>query len=340
MRYCSAQMLDFGSYPTPVQRLGPLSTSATSLWIKRDDLTNPIYGGNKPRKLARLLSDAKSRGATRVVTVGAVGSHHVLATGIFGKIAGLRVDAALPRQPRTPHVLEPLRASLAQGVGLFPADSFTEAARLLESWMAAGAYYIPAGGSNHLGTLGIVDAAIELAEQVRRGELPEPDLIVVPLGSGGTVAGLVAGLARAGLASRVLAVTVVDPAHVFEQKTRALTKAMVEEAERSSVLERLEIERNFLGAGYGHATFESEHATREAAKVGLALDATYTAKAFAAALARVALGTARTILYWQTLSSAPMAPLLIGAPSENEIAPELRRLAYDGVKKDAGAEFE
>src|SRR6478609_3895286 len=106
-------MLDFGTYPTPVACLEQLSTAATTLGVKRDDLTNPVYGGSKVRKLGPLLEDAKSRGATTVVTIGAVGSHHVLATGVFGKRAGFSVEAVVLRQPQSPHVLETVRASIA-----------------------------------------------------------------------------------------------------------------------------------------------------------------------------------------------------------------------------------
>ncbi|MEO7033422.1 MAG: pyridoxal-phosphate dependent enzyme [Polyangiaceae bacterium] len=320
-------MLKLGTYPTPVARLDSLSTPTTSLWVKRDDLTNPLYGGNKVRKLGHLLADAQQRGATHVVTVGSVGSHHVLATGVFGKLAGMRVDAALLAQPRSAHVLETVRASVAQGVGLFAADSYTQAARRLQSWVAAGAYYIPAGGSNRIGTLGMVAAALELAEQVRSGELPEPDLIVVPLGSGGTVAGLLAGLATSGLCTRVLAVTVAEPPELFERQAGALAKTLVNETLRPHVLRRLEVERGHLGAGYGHATPQSAAATEKAAQAGIVLDPTYTAKAFAAALARVTRGSERHILYWQTLSSAPLAPLLVGAPLEHELDPDVLRLA-------------
>jgi 1-aminocyclopropane-1-carboxylate deaminase/D-cysteine desulfhydrase-like pyridoxal-dependent ACC family enzyme len=320
-------MLEIGVYTTPVERLASLSSAVSSLWIKRDDLSNPIYGGNKVRKLAHLLEDAKNRGATRIVTVGGVGSHHLLATGIFGKQLGHRVDAALLSQPQSPHVLETIRATAAQGVGLFPAGSYKEARRLLESWVADGAYYIPAGGSNRLGTLGIVTAGLELAAQVRAGDMPEPDLIVVPLGSGGTAAGLLAGLVQAGLTSRVLAVTIAQPPQLFASKARALAKTLIDGSTWPQVEARLEIETSYLGDGYGHASAVGAHATREAAKLGITLDDTYTAKAFAAALARVAQGREQTILYWQTLSSAPMAPLLLGAPEEQELGPAVRALA-------------
>jgi len=320
-------MLKLGTYPTPVERIHSLSTPGTALWIKRDDLTNPVYGGNKLRKLEHLLSEAREHNATQVVTVGSVGSHHVLATGIFGRLLGMRVTAALLAQPRTPHVLETLRASVAQGVELFPAQSYAQAMRSVQAWVAAGAYYIPAGGSSHVGTLGMVEAGLELAAQVRSGELPAPDLIVVPLGSGGTCAGLLAGIVTGGLQGRVLAVSVAEPHERFERHARALASALVPEALRPFILERLEVERGFLGAGYGHASEAGAHATQIAANAGILLDPTYTAKAFAAALARVTQGKERTILYWQTLSSASLAPLLTDALSAHELDPNLLRLA-------------
>jgi D-cysteine desulfhydrase len=321
-------MLDFGTYPTPVDCLERLSSAKTTLWVKRDDLTHRIYGGSKVRKLGALLEDAKCRGATKLVTVGAVGSHHVLATGVFARLAGLEVEAVVLPQPESPHVLETVRASIGQGVMLVPAESYAEARRQLAVRAAAGAYPIPAGGSNLLGTLGLVAAAAELAEQVRQGVLPEPDLIVVPLGSGGTAAGLSAGVLRAGLRSRVLAVAIADPVKVFLRRARVLANELVEQTSRSAVLERLELDRTYLGQGYGRPTLTSERAAREASRVGLALDHTYTAKAFAAALDRTARGGEQHVLFWHTLSSAPMAPLLIGAPREDELTSEVRRLAH------------
>ncbi|MGH7437038.1 MAG: pyridoxal-phosphate dependent enzyme, partial [Polyangiaceae bacterium] len=105
-----------GAYPTPVERLSPLSTDRSVLWVKRDDLTSPEYGGNKVRKLERILEHARARGARRIITIGAAGSHHVLATTYHGRKAGLEVEAVLVPQPGTPHVVEVLRASLAAGL--------------------------------------------------------------------------------------------------------------------------------------------------------------------------------------------------------------------------------
>jgi D-cysteine desulfhydrase len=186
------------------------------------------------------------------------------------------------------------------------------------------------GGSNRLGALGYVDAARELAAQVRAGQLPEPDLVVVALGSGGTVAGLAAGLALEGISARVLGVAVAEPPWVIEHVARSLAgsclKELAAEREARRPETHIEFDRRYLGRGYAHATPEGERALEAAARSGLTLDLTYTAKAFAAALDRVEARSAKTILFWNTLSGAPLGPLLEGAPEEASLDEELRRL--------------
>jgi 1-aminocyclopropane-1-carboxylate deaminase/D-cysteine desulfhydrase-like pyridoxal-dependent ACC family enzyme len=319
-------VLSFASYPTPLQRLESLSSARTSVWVKRDDATSSVYGGNKVRKLERLLADAQARGAERVVTVGALGSHHVLATGVFGRSAGLRVEAVLVPQPDADQVLMNVRADIALGVTLFPATSFAHAAVRIASRLGRRAYYIPAGGSNRIGSAGFVDAAKELAAQVRDGAMPEPDLVTVALGSGGTAAGLAAGFVIEGMRTRVLAVTVAEPAWLVERMVMILAKQLVPRSRRDEVAKRLEVSRRYIGMGYGHPTSLGLAAIAEGAKAGLVLDPTYTAKAFAATMERAREGRERTILYWHTLSSAPMAPLLAGAPDEAAIPDPVRRL--------------
>jgi hypothetical protein len=103
---------------------------------------------------------------------------------------------------------------------------------------------------------------------------------------------------------------------------------------KSAALDRLVVERRYIGEGYGRPTPWGDRATKLASAasgegetpLALALDATYTAKSFSAALDLVEARRARTILFWQTLSSAPLEPLARGAPEEGEIDPRLRRL--------------
>lgn len=319
-----------GRYPTPVEPLPALSTITSELWVKRDDLTGEAYGGNKIRKLEHILDKAARRNARRIVTIGAAGSHHVLATTLFGKRAGLRVAAILTPQPRTDHAVDNLRAAVGLGLEAHPVRSIVDIPRALARLLGRGDMLVPPGGSNVSGTLGYLDGAEELAASIRAGTVPLPDAIVVALGSGGTAAGLLAGVVRAGLSTRIIAVRIVEPILSGRLRTLALALAASRAAHASiepqKLHAQLEVDGRWLGPGYGHATEAGEEASRLASEQGLKLDPTYTAKAFAAARSLVDEGRHRRILYWHTLSSAPLAPLLEHAPSEGDLPGELRAL--------------
>jgi D-cysteine desulfhydrase len=187
-----------------------------------------------------------------------------------------------------------------------------------------GAHFLTVGGSNVAGAMGYVHAARELASQIRAGEMPEPDLCVVALGSGGTAAGLAAGFEAEGLRTRVVGVCVSQPLWAAQWLALRLARACAKRAgvdaaaARPFPRARLAMDTRFLGPGYGVETQAALEASREAEALGIKLDTTYTAKTFACALSLVrskdpaaaAAGAARTVLYWHTLSSAPMRPLL------------------------------
>lgn len=328
-------MPHLGTYPTPVEPVAALSLPGSELWVKRDDLTHPVYGGNKVRKLEGLLDEARASVAgrrphgppARLVTVGSAGSHHVLATAYFGRRAGFEVEAVLVAQPRTPHVIEVLRASLGQGLHALPVRSWASVPGVVLARMAAGAHYVPLGGSNAAGTMEYVEAGRELAAQVQSGALPEPDVCVVAMGSGGTAAGLAVGFAAAGLRTRVVGVCISPPAWALRASAHHLARVCA--ARTSAAHVQLSADDRFLGGGYGVVTPEGDAATALALDhAGLTLDPTYTAKAFACALGLVRARVAATVLYWHTLSSAPLAPLLAGphAPAEEELPRELQAL--------------
>src|SRR5512139_180365 len=111
--------------PTPV---APLARAARArglgpLWIKRDDLSSPLYGGNKPRKLEWLLGAARAHGRRAVITFGGIGTHHGLATAICARDAGMRTALVLLPQPVTEHVRHTLLLHHAFGCELHLAAS-------------------------------------------------------------------------------------------------------------------------------------------------------------------------------------------------------------------------
>jgi D-cysteine desulfhydrase len=307
--------------PTPVHRLAGLerATGLRDLWIKRDDQTGTLYGGNKVRKLEWLLADALARGHRTVVTTGALGSNHALATTIYGGAVGLRVRLVLIPQPVTASVRRTLLLDHAHGAAIHFAPTVAAARRTVIGLLAGGfvrgdrPYLVPTGGSSVLGTLGYVNAGLELAEQIAAGEVPEPAAVVVPLGTGGTAVGLAAGLKLARLRTRVIAVRVTDllpptPVSLSRLGRRALAVLTRLGADLEGLRvtpDDLIVRADWLGPGYGAPTPEAEEARRSIeASEGLRFELTYGAKALAGALAiaRDATWRDRPLLFWHTYS--------------------------------------
>jgi 1-aminocyclopropane-1-carboxylate deaminase/D-cysteine desulfhydrase-like pyridoxal-dependent ACC family enzyme len=275
------------------------------LWIKRDDQTNALYGGNKPRKLGAILDAARQAGASKLLTLGAAGSHHVLATALFGTLAGFEVHAVMVPQVYSEHVSLNMRTSMALGAVVHPSANYLSAT-LRTALLACSrdVFFVTLGGSSALGSLGYVDAALELEQQIVRGELPEPDEIVVALGSGGTAAGLACGLALTKLRTRVVGVAIATPPWALRMKSRRLIRQIAKMRKQIPVrdaLARFSVERGYVGAGYGHPTEAAHRALAWAKEGGLKLDLTYTAKACAYALEAQ---KTKRVLYWHTLSES------------------------------------
>lgn len=316
--------------PTPVAPLLLAGVPEGALFVKRDDATSAVYGGNKPRKLEFVLAAARERGARRLVTTGGIGTHHGLATAIFARTLAMQTTVVVVPQPVTPHVREQLLALQAAGAELLPARGVVAAAaRIIGAFTRATLrgerpFWVSVGGSSPLGDVGFVSAAFEIAEQIEAKELPAPAEIYVPLGSGGTLAGLTLGARLAGLRARIVGVLVTDilpPGGARLARLANATLALLRRHEPSLPDLRLRagdftIERAQLGAGYGAPTASGDAAIAVAREAGLRLEATYTAKCLAAVIERLRRGDAPgPVLFWNTYSSAPLA-----APAGSEAA--------------------
>ena len=234
-----------------------------------------MIGGNKVRKLAHTIPDAVARGKRTVLTFGALGSNHCVATAEACRDAGLSCVCVLVDQPEDDHVRRNLARMRAAGARTVLAHGRRRAALAAVALIARHRpYVLPIGGSSPVGIRGFEHAGEELMAQVAAGELPEPRTVVIAIGSGGSAV----GLARSPLAARIVGVLVND-------QSRPLAHP------------RVEVVRDFLGAGYGHPTPEGEEAQRRAAEAGMTLEPVYTAKAMAAALA---LDLEPPVLFWNT----------------------------------------
>jgi D-cysteine desulfhydrase len=245
-----------------------------------------------------------------LLTVGSSGSTHALAVAVFGEQLGARTRVFT--WPQEEHEIsratcERLRMVAQVTASRTPVTAMLRAT-LLRLTGGRRMRWIPAGGSSALGALGHANAAVELADQLARGSVPAPDTLVVPLGSGGTVAGLLVGLALAGLPTRVLAVRVVPRVVANRRRVIRLARAA---AKRFSALagvaapeireERLVIEHAQYGGAYARETDASQAALALVrAAGGPSLDGTYSAKALAAALAHARTSPDERVLFWLT----------------------------------------
>jgi len=309
--------VELGRWPTPLTSLAELAAElgVASLHVKRDDLSAQPYGGGKPRKLEWLLGDARARGAREVITFGGVGSHHALATALYARKVGLASTLMLLPQPPSAEVREVLLSCQAAGARLILVGAQKQAERLAQRRAAervrsgdGTVLILPPGGTSPLGNVGFVNAAFELAEQVRAGELREPDDLYIAMGTMGSAVGLAIGLTAAGLKTRVVAVRAssrptssktrlarshADTLALLRQRDPSFPEVPLDET-------RLTVEDGFLGGGYAQPTRAGAAALALAREHGITLDLTYSAKAFAALLARARGQSGRRLLFWHT----------------------------------------
>lgn len=314
--------------PTPLEKLAGID--ADRVYVKRDDQSAPCYGGNKVRKLELLLGRAQADGVKTVVTFGAAGSNHALATAIFARRLGMDCVSMLVPQVNARSVRRNLLMAMKSGAELHHcAGRRGVALGLLRVQIARclrdgrPPMIIPPGGSSALGAAAFVNAAFELKEQVDAGILPPPDCIYAASGTMGTVVGLLLGVCAAGLPARIIAVRVTGPPYTSPEKARKLfaeTNALLCTADPTFPripfpVDQFELRDNFLGPGYAVYTPESVAAVQRARDcAGLRLEGTYTGKAFAALLADAAAGRLRdrTALFWNTYNGRDLNPEVEG----------------------------
>ena len=281
--------------PTPVRELPGLG-----IWVKEDGrFGSGGWGGNKVRKLEWLIPDAQRRGRRSILTFGGLGTNWGLATALYAHEHGLETELALVDQPVDDHVRAQLARLEASGARIHRTHTKARTVAMLPWLLGRNArggrppYLLPAGGSSPVGALGYVEAALEIAAQVEDGSLPEPAHVVVPVGTGGTAAGLALGLQLAGLRSRVVGVVVNDQLRLDGPVVARLGRRSAALLERRGARlgplriepDMLDLTRAQIGAGYGHRTEAAERAAALAAEERLALDPVYTAKAMAGLLA-------------------------------------------------------
>lgn len=319
--------VELANLPTPIEHK-PLivanSKEVNNLWVKRDDKTDSVYGGNKIRKLEFIFGDILQRQIKEVFTFGGTGTNHGVATSLYCRKYGVDCTIFLFDQPLTPTV--ELNLGLMKSLGAKLKFKGTLLNTALHYYMhrfisRSSAYFLPAGGSNVQGCIAFVNAAFELRGQINRGEVGEPDTIYCPVGSSGTLAGLTLGCQLAGLKSQVVGVRVA-PSHLgvipicTPGTIKALIKKTYDYLKTMDVsvpefpLREPQLLDSYYGPGYGSSTPEADSALKYFGSAGVTLETTYTAKAAAAAIRHCVDNADQEILYWHTFNSSDTSTLL------------------------------
>jgi len=341
--------VELGEFPTPVESLAAvsseLSVGSDGAWVKRDDLSSSVYGGNKVRTLELLFGAARARGHSRVFATGAFGSNHALATALHAPRAGLEPGALLFPQPVSRAALLNLRALCESGATLRSVPHWS-ALPLGMAWLrvaakSPGPYLMTPGGATPLGALGYVSAGLELGRQIATHQLPLPRTVIVGVGSTCTSAGLLVGLALAAhfrlgfepatrprlTSVRVSPWPVTSRLRILSLATRA-ARLLHELSERTLPLfdsallgARFHVDGGYLGPGYGEPSAAGDEAEALWQRLGLAaLDSTYSAKAAARVVAGLRAREPGPLLFWSTKSSVPL-PSTPGAEQALTVVP-------------------
>ena len=275
------------------------------LWIKRDDLTGHAFGGNKIRKLEYLIADAQAQDAKTLVTAGAIQSNHCRQTA--GAAARFGMDCVLVLEGHgTPEYTGNVLLDLLFGAEIVPAGDreLSVALQLTFDELAESKrqpYLVPFGGSSPVGSAGYVEAMREFLEQDLN-----VDRIVVPVTSGGTTSGLLAGAQLYGYPGKLTAIrigryegAVLERLAKHAQDTAALFGVAIELNPSE-----IDVREGYMDAGYAVLTELERKAIASFAKLeGVLLDPVYTGRAAGGMLDLIRIdeiSSAERVLFWHT----------------------------------------
>jgi 1-aminocyclopropane-1-carboxylate deaminase/D-cysteine desulfhydrase-like pyridoxal-dependent ACC family enzyme len=290
--------------PTPLEQLNRLSErlGGPRIWVKRDDCTGLLFGGNKARHNEFILGQAVDRGCDMVVWGAGVQSNNCRQTAAACARLGMRCHLVLSTSEGTTAVQGNLLLDYIMGATV----EFTDIPLSPQLWELIGqkAEQFKAQGRKTFaindpvvrsaGTASYVLALAEMLEQMNAQGV-EPDAIYV-CSCGVTGAGLFLAKKLLGLTCPIVAVMPL----VWPGDNHTLLAEMGNKAaklmgiEPCMTREDISLSPDFIGPGYGHPSSAGMDATRLVAQTeGILLDPVYTAKAFAAIVADTRSGKLR-----------------------------------------------
>ncbi len=280
----SPKKIALANIPTPVQEI---KFEGRKFLIKRDDLTGVELSGNKVRKLEFLLCQAKKEKARYIFTCGGDQSNHARATAIAAVKLGMKPKLFLWGKDK-PDSDGNLFLNKLSGAEIFFMNKnnyefvneiMQEESEILRS-MGKNVYVIPEGGSTTLGIWGYVSFVDELSKQIN---LKPIDGIFVAAGTGGTAAGILAGLSQYGINMTVYAVNVLYDENMIRKKILQLAQGVVMDFKLANDInpDNLRILNGYSEEGYKKISRSKlELINKFFRETGILLDPAYTGKAF------------------------------------------------------------
>jgi D-cysteine desulfhydrase len=286
--------------PTPLHPLPHLSTRlGLNISIKRDDLTDLVFGGDKPRKLEYEVAQALAHGADTLVTCGSSQSNHARLTTAAARKVGMQCAVVLSRD-RYQAFQGNLLTVYLMGAQVHLVESSDhwnleqQARDLCETLRSQGRipHYIPVSGTTPHSCLGYVRCGLEVASQIIDQGL-QLDAIYVPFGTGGIFTGLLLALREKSITCPLIGISVNRKREPCYENLEMWWAALCHLLEHDPHLPRMpfEIYDDFIGREYGDPTEASLDAIQLMAQTeGILLDPVYSGKMTSGFLAHHATG--------------------------------------------------
>lgn len=304
---------------TPVHRLEAIAKTwrHNGIYIKREDQTDSVYGGNKVRNLEFIFGHAVARGHKQLFTVAPMGSNFIAALCAQAKKFDFHVEVAhfVPAHSEQMQAHWEFTNQTGAQFNIYPGfwgsvPAFIHARIRHRLSLIRGPFsqWVSPGGSSITGAIGHVNALLEFEEQVRNDEVPDPSVIVLGAGTCGTMAGILAAHRLISKERRIVGVRCVDRIVCNRFAIANLANATLKHlgSERRIHAREIELISPQKDQGYGNVSDMTRHVAREFyAREGIVLDTTYTSKVVLALKDMVTsgdIGKNDRVLYWHTFS--------------------------------------
>lgn len=283
------QKLSFGGFPTPLQQMPRLSKvlGGPRLFVKRDDMTDLAYGGNKARKLEFLFADAKNKGVDVMISVGAIQSNCACMVASASRRLGMKpVLVLVGKEPEVADgnlLLDKLLSADIHFIEDYGPHVDEYMNKLADEYRAKGhyPYVIPAGASIPSTVPGYALAMEELVNQFKKtGE--KLDAVVCACGTGGTQAGLIFGAKLLDVTAKIVGASVfasnVDACNNVVRLVNGAAELF--DLELSITPEDVAVFDEYIKEGYGILNKDVTQALKLVAETeGIFIDPVYTGKA-------------------------------------------------------------